>query len=148
MELRVGILPLPVYVLAGTLIAGFVASGKLPISLAIVMFAFFRLHLRRDRQAAAGAAQRRRGGHLRHVTDSGLSIGLRRSKYDNNLVEQDHRVIKRRSRPMIGFDGLTTAAQLIAGIESMHMIKRGCSVATKAWSSRRPVLQFCSLATR
>jgi len=43
METRIGILPVPVYVLAGALIAGFVASGKLPgeISLAIVMFAFF-----------------------------------------------------------------------------------------------------------
>jgi CCS family citrate carrier protein len=43
MEFRIGILPLPIYVLAGLLIAGFVASGKLPgeISLAIVMFAFF-----------------------------------------------------------------------------------------------------------
>ncbi len=43
MELRIGILPLPIYVLAGALIAGFIASGKLPgeISLAIVMFAFF-----------------------------------------------------------------------------------------------------------
>lgn len=43
MEIRIGILPLPVYLLAGALIAGFVASGKLPgeISVAIVMFAFF-----------------------------------------------------------------------------------------------------------
>ncbi|MDR6536453.1 2-hydroxycarboxylate transporter family protein [Variovorax soli] len=43
MEFRIGILPLPIYVLAGALIAGFIASGKLPgeISLAIVMFAFF-----------------------------------------------------------------------------------------------------------
>lgn len=43
MEFRIGILPLPVYVLAGILIFGFIASGKLPgeISLAIVMFAFF-----------------------------------------------------------------------------------------------------------
>ena len=43
MEIRIGILPLPIYVIAGALIAGFVASGKLPgeISLAIVMFAFF-----------------------------------------------------------------------------------------------------------
>ena len=43
METRIGILPLPIYVLAGALIAGFVASGHLPgeISLAIVMFAFF-----------------------------------------------------------------------------------------------------------
>ena len=43
MEFRIGIFPLPVYVLAGALIAGLVYTGKLPneISLAIVMFAFF-----------------------------------------------------------------------------------------------------------
>jgi len=43
MELRIGIFPLPVYVLAGALIAGLVGTGKLPneISVAIVMFAFF-----------------------------------------------------------------------------------------------------------
>lgn len=43
METRIGILPLPVYVVAGALIAYFVATGKLPgeISMAIVMFAFF-----------------------------------------------------------------------------------------------------------
>lgn len=43
MEFRIGIIPLPIYVLAGALIAGLVATGKLPneISLAIVMFAFF-----------------------------------------------------------------------------------------------------------
>jgi CCS family citrate carrier protein len=43
MEFRIGIIPLPVYVLAGALIAGLVLTGKLPneISLAIVMFAFF-----------------------------------------------------------------------------------------------------------
>jgi len=43
MEFRIGIIPLPIYVLAGALIAGLVYTGKLPneISLAIVMFAFF-----------------------------------------------------------------------------------------------------------
>jgi len=43
MELRIGILPLPIYVISGVLIAGLVFTGKLPneISLAIVMFAFF-----------------------------------------------------------------------------------------------------------
>jgi CCS family citrate carrier protein len=43
MEIRIGIIPLPIYVLAGALIAGLVYTGKLPneISLAIVMFAFF-----------------------------------------------------------------------------------------------------------
>ena len=43
MEFRIGIIPLPVYVVSGALIAGLVATGKLPneISVAIVMFAFF-----------------------------------------------------------------------------------------------------------
>jgi malate:Na+ symporter len=43
MEFRIGIIPLPIYVVAGALIAGLVGTGKLPneISVAIVMFAFF-----------------------------------------------------------------------------------------------------------
>ena len=43
MEIRIGIIPLPVYLVAGALIAGLVGTGKLPneISVAIVMFAFF-----------------------------------------------------------------------------------------------------------
>jgi malate:Na+ symporter len=43
MELRIGIIPLPIYAIAGALIAGLVGTGKLPneISVAIVMFAFF-----------------------------------------------------------------------------------------------------------
>lgn len=43
MEFRIGIIPLPIYVVSGALIAGLVAMGKLPneISVAIVMFAFF-----------------------------------------------------------------------------------------------------------
>lgn len=43
MDLRIGIIPLPIYVVAGALIAGLLATGKLPneISVAIVVFAFF-----------------------------------------------------------------------------------------------------------
>lgn len=37
------------------------------------------------------------------IADSGLTIELRQSKYLNNIVEQDHRAIKRRVRPMMGF---------------------------------------------
>jgi len=59
------------------------------------------------------------------VADSGLAIELRQSKYLNNLVEQDHRAIKRRTRPMLGFKGFHSATKLIAGIETMHMIKKG-----------------------
>jgi len=59
------------------------------------------------------------------VADSGLAIVLRQSKYLNNLVEQDHRAIKRRTRPMMGFKAFGSARRLIAGIETMHMIKKG-----------------------
>ncbi len=59
------------------------------------------------------------------IADSGVTIELRQSKYLNNLVEQDHRSIKRRIRPMMGFKSFDCAARLIAGIETMHMIKKG-----------------------
>jgi transposase-like protein len=59
------------------------------------------------------------------VADSGVDIQLRQSKYLNNLVEQDHRTIKRRTQSMLGFKQFHCAAKLIAGIETMHMIKKG-----------------------
>jgi putative transposase len=59
------------------------------------------------------------------IDDSGASIELRQSKYLNNLVEQDHRAIKRRVRPMLGFKSFWSATKIIAGIETMHMIKKG-----------------------
>ena len=59
------------------------------------------------------------------LADSGVAIALRQSKYLNNLIEQDHRAIKRRTRPMMGFKSFWSARRLIAGIETMHMIKKG-----------------------
>jgi IS6 family transposase len=52
-------------------------------------------------------------------------IQLRQVKYLNNIVEQDHRFIKKRIRPMLGLKSLRTAERIIAGIEAMHMIKKG-----------------------
>jgi hypothetical protein len=52
-------------------------------------------------------------------------IELRQSKYLNNIVEQDHRAIKRIARPMLGFKSFRCASILIAGIETMHMIRKG-----------------------
>src|SRR5258705_3567671 len=52
-------------------------------------------------------------------------IKIRQSKYLNNLVEQDHRVIKRRTRPMLGLQNFRCARILLAGIELMHMIAKG-----------------------
>jgi transposase-like protein len=50
---------------------------------------------------------------------------MRQNKYLNNIVEQDHRAIKRITRPMLGFKSSWSAHILIAGIETMHMIRKG-----------------------
>jgi transposase-like protein len=50
------------------------------------------------------------------------SIRIRQVKYLNNIVEQDHRAVKRITRPMLGFKSFRTARILLAGIELMHMI--------------------------
>ena len=56
--------------------------------------------------------------------DTGAPIELRQVKYLNNIVEQDHRAIKRIIRPMLGFQSFRCARILLAGIETMHMIKK------------------------
>ena len=50
---------------------------------------------------------------------------VRSSKYLNNLIEQDHRGVKLRIGPMLGFKWFTTAAVLIAGIELLRRIHKG-----------------------
>jgi putative transposase len=52
-------------------------------------------------------------------------IKIRQNKYLNNIIEQDHRAIKRRTRPMLGFTTFRCARILLGGIELMHMIKKG-----------------------
>ncbi|MDQ3231384.1 MAG: DDE-type integrase/transposase/recombinase [Pseudobdellovibrionaceae bacterium] len=56
-----------------------------------------------------------------HPTD----IELRQVEYLNNLIEQDHRRVRQRTRPMLGFKTFMSAAKTIAGIEMMVMIKKG-----------------------
>jgi transposase, IS6 family len=50
---------------------------------------------------------------------------LRKVKYLNNIVEQDHRHIKRIIRPMMGFKSFKSASKTIQGIEAMNMIRKG-----------------------
>ena len=50
---------------------------------------------------------------------------LRQCKYLNNIIEQDHRFIKRRTRPMLGFKRFTTAWRTLRGIEIMHALRKG-----------------------
>jgi len=50
---------------------------------------------------------------------------MRQCRYLNNIVERDHRAIKRIKRPMMGFKSFGSARIIIAGIETMHMIRKG-----------------------
>ena len=59
------------------------------------------------------------------IIDHEKSIVVRQVKYLNNIVEQDHRAIKRVTRPMLGFNTFRSAKNIIAGIEVMHMIRKG-----------------------
>ena len=49
---------------------------------------------------------------------------MRQNKYLNNLVERDHRAVKRITGTMRGLESLWSARILIAGIETMHMINK------------------------
>jgi putative transposase len=77
--------------------------------------------------------------------DSGADIELRQRKFLNNVVEQDHRAVKRIVRPMLGFKSFGCARALIAGIETMHMIKKGQLDRPEAQASSA-ASQFYSLA--
>ena len=55
---------------------------------------------------------------------SSQPIRIRKSRYMNNRIEQDHRRIKRRIRPMLGFKALSAATATLAGIEMVHMMRK------------------------
>jgi IS6 family transposase len=50
---------------------------------------------------------------------------LRQCKYVNNIVEQDHRFVKRRVNPGLGFGSFRTAQRTLQGYEMMHVIRKG-----------------------
>ena len=51
-------------------------------------------------------------------------IQIRQVKYLNNIIEQDHRFIKRRVLPTLGFKSFDTATSILSRVEAMHMIKK------------------------
>ncbi|KVE39943.1 IS6 family transposase [Burkholderia sp. TSV86] len=87
------------------------------------------------------------GANLAALKDLNASrerpIKIRQRKYLNNIVEQDHRAIKRRTRPMMGFKDFHCARVLLGGIEVMHMIAKGQMKADRKNST--PAEQFYSL---
>lgn len=54
-----------------------------------------------------------------------LQIEIRQIKYLNNIIEQDHRGIKRITKPMMGFKAFHSAEATLAGIELCRMLKKG-----------------------
>jgi transposase-like protein len=73
------------------------------------------------------------------------AIVIRQSKYLNNLIEQNHRAVKRVVRPMLGFKSFWSARCTIAGIEVMHAIRKG-QLANSGAVPQTPAEQFYTLA--
>ncbi len=72
-------------------------------------------------------------------------IEIRQSKYLNNIVEQHYRAVKRIAQPMLGFKSFRSASNTLAGIELMHMIKKG-QMNVPEGDNRTCAEQFYSLA--
>ena len=53
------------------------------------------------------------------------TVVIRQCKYLNNIVEQDHRAVKRITRPIQGFKDFRCARIILGGVELMHMIRKG-----------------------
>lgn len=69
--------------------------------------------------------------------EHGTSIHIRQCKYLNNIVEQDHRGVKRITRPMLGFHSFHAAHHTMVGIGLVRMIKKGQMAGPKVQPSMR-----------
>src|SRR5688500_13921677 len=78
--------------------------------------------------------------------DHGTSIEIRQVKYLNNMVEQDHRGVKRVTRPMLGFKSFEAAQDTLVGIELMNMLKKRQLVVEEGGEGRTAADLFYSLA--
>ena len=67
-------------------------------------------------------------------------------KYLNNIVEQDHRAVKRITRPLLGFKAFDAAQGTLAGVELMHMIKKKQMILEEGEEGLSAAAQFYSLA--
>ncbi|MCE8548487.1 DDE-type integrase/transposase/recombinase [Ruegeria pomeroyi] len=70
-----------------------------------------------------------------------IPIEMVRIKYLNNMVEQDHRIIKKRIRPMLGFKSFVSASATLERIEVANMIRK-----MQITPGLCPFAQFAALA--
>ena len=66
-------------------------------------------------------------------------IRIRKTKYRNNRIEQDHRRIKRRTRSMLGFKSMASAEVILSGIEMVPMMRK--QQARFAYNSRPSIAE-------
>jgi len=71
---------------------------------------------------------------------------IKQVKYLNNVVEQDHRAVKRITRPMLGFKAFDAAQCTLAGVELMYMMKKRQLVVEAGDEGRTAAAVFYSLA--
>jgi len=76
----------------------------------------------------------------------GTHIAIRQVQYLNNIVAQDHRGVKRLTRPMLGFKAFDAAPATLVGIELMPMIKQRQLVVTEGREGLPAAALFSSLA--
>ena len=76
---------------------------------------------------------------------SGTPTIVRQVKYLNNIVEQDNRPVKRVTKPMLNFNSFESAKCVLAGIELMHMIRKG-RLMVEGCNEMSFTDQFCALA--
>ncbi len=79
--------------------------------------------------------------------EHGTQIEIRQGKYLNNIVEQDHRGVKRITRPMLGFKSFDAAQNTLAGIELIRMIKKKQMETEVGEESLTAAEQFYALAS-
>lgn len=92
-----------------------------------------RLSAENPRPATAGEWTRRSGANLAGLQNVNWLLLLQgwfwlieilQVKYLNNMIEQDHRFIKKLTRPMKGFKSFQSASATLDGIEVAHMIRK------------------------
>jgi transposase-like protein len=77
--------------------------------------------------------------------DEKTRIKIRQCKYLNNIIKQDHRRIKRLTRPMLGIKNFYAAQRTLAGIEVMAVFKKG-QMKTSVGNKKSPAELFYALA--
>lgn len=104
-----------------------------------------------QKRALSGSLEAPRGGGGEAAKPTGASSFCNTSAYPeftlNNIVEQDHRGVKRVTRPMLGFKSFEAAQSTLAGIELMHMIKKQQMMVEAGDEGLTATEQFYALAS-